>query len=235
MNRTKFQSLVRRILTEEMQKRVPEMNGNGVDPKKKNKTFPSDPNTRNTNPKDEAEAELRKAVTAIDKSYSVVWDDHDDLMINARDIGFMRITPLWEDTYKIVFMTRNEDRVFVTGLSWEQVMDFVKDNLDKPHLHTGIEKARDKAWRNTKDQTDKSAKGLPQGDKPKTLSTDNPFPKEKNRDKNYVEDQVKEEKDLPNQPMREPGDLKKQSGHKVIEPVKLRKRTPDKKIVIKQK
>ena len=231
MNKTNFQALVRRILTEEIQKRVPEMNGNGVDSEtKKNKTFSSDPNTRDTSSKEEAEAELRKVVATIDKSYSVVWDDHDDLMVNARDKGFIQITPLWEDVYKIVFMTRNEDRVFVTGLSWNQVLEFVKDNLDKPNNHTGVEKARDKSWRNQEDQTEKSAKGLPQDDKPKQKKVGDTS----NKEKDFNKKEVKEEKDLPNQPMREPSDPKKQSAYKVKDPVKLRKRTPDKKLVIKQ-
>lgn len=215
INREKFQSLVRRILKEELEKksavgngivnRVPEMNANGVDPEKKNKTFSSDPNTREKEAKVAAEEELRKAVANVDKSFSVVWDDHDDLMINGRDRIFMRITPLWEDNYKIIWYTRNEDRVFVTGLSWEQVIDFVKENLDKP-APTGVEVARDRSWRNSKDQTDKAAKGLNQDDKPKTMSTDTPFTKEKNKEKRYAEDQVKEEKDLPNMPMREPAE-----------------------------
>lgn len=244
INRAKFQSLVRRILNEELEKtsavgnpilnRVPEMNANGVDPEKKNKTFSTDPNTRDKDSKEAAEEELRKAVNSIDKSYTVVWNDHDDLMVNGRDRGFICITPLWEDTYKIIFMTRNEDRVFVTGLSWKQVIEFVKDNLDKPN-YTGVEKARDRSWRNQEAQPQPSDKGLPQDDKPKTMSTDKPFTKEKNKDKRYVEDQVKDEKDLPNMPMREPGDQKTQADHKVKDPVKLRKRTPDKKLVIKQK
>jgi len=235
MNRSKFQSLVRQILNEELQKRVPEMNGNGLDTEKKNKTFSSDPNSRDTDPKEEAETELTKVVNGINKAYTVVWDDHDDLMINGRDKVSVRITPLWEDTYKIAFYTRNEDRVFLTGLSWKQVIEFVKENLDKANNHTDVEKARDKAWRNNEDQTPKSAKGLPQTNKPKVFSTDKPFTKEKNKDKRYVEDQVKNEEDLPNKPMKEVGDIKTQLSHKVKDPVKLRKRTPDKKLVVKQK
>lgn len=216
-----------------MIRRVPEMNGNGIDPEKKNKTFSSDPNTRDDDSKEQAEEALRKVVNGIDKSYTVVWDDHDDLMINGRDKVFLRITPLWEDNYKIVFYTRNEDRVFLTGLSWDQVIDFVKENLDKT-IPTGVEKARDKSWRNQEDQTQKSGKGLPQDDKPKVMSTDEPFTKEKNKEKRYVEDQVKEEKDLPNMPMRETEQPKLQKDIKVKDPVKLRKRTPDKKLIVKQ-
>lgn len=236
--------MVRRILNEELERtsavgngiiqRLPEMNGNGVDPEKKNKTFASDPNSRDTSAKEEAEAELTKVVQKINKMFTVVWDDHDDLMINGRDRIFARITPLWEDTYRVIYYPRNEDRVFITGLSWDQVVDFVKDNLDKTP-HTAVEKARDRSWRNKEDQTPSPDKGLPQKDKPKTMSTDEPFTKEKNREKRYVEDQVKDEEDLPNQPMREAPEPKKQADIKVKDPVKLRKKVPDKKLVISQK
>ena len=234
MNKFKFQALVRRVLNEEIAKRVPEMNGNGVDPTKKDKTFPSDPNSRDTKSKEEMCDEISKAVKSIDPTSTVYWDDHDDIMINGRDILYARITPLWEDNFKIEFYTRNEDRLFFTGLTWKQVIEFVKNNIhQKP---TSVEKARDKSWRNNKDQTKGPDKGLPQKDKPKTMSTDEPFTKEKNKDKRYVEDQVKNEEDLPDRPMKPVGDdFKRQSERKVQDPVKLRKRLPDKKLIIKQK
>jgi len=234
MNKSAFQAMVRRILTEEIQKRVPEMNANGVDPAKKDKTFSSDSNSRDTKTKEKMCDEMSKIVSDINKEWTVVWDDHDDLNINGGDMLRVWITPLWEDNFKIVFMPRLEDRYFFTGLTWEQVKEFVKDNLDQKNHHTGVEKARDKAWRNKEDQVKGPDKGLPQDDKPKTMSTDKPFTKEKNKEKRYVEDQTKKEEDLPNQPMKEVGDdFKKLRDHKVKDPVRLRKRTPDKKLVVK--
>jgi hypothetical protein len=221
MNKTVFQTMVRRILTEEIQKRVPEMNGNGADPVKKNKTFSSDSNSRDD-----------QLVRAIDKTWKVIWDDHDDLTVHAGDKVKVTITQLWEDYFKIIYMPRNEDRFFFTGLTWEQVKEFIKDNVDGKE-HTNVEKARDKSWRNNEAQPQKVDKGLPQTDKPKVTSTDNPFTKEKNKDRRYVEDSVKDEKDLPHQPMRDVSAPKKQSEHKVKDPVRLRKRTPDKKLVVK--
>ena len=218
MNKTAFQTLIRRILKEEIEKRVPEMNGNGVDPEKKNKTFASDPNSRDTKTKDEMLEELQKAAKTIDSSCIAVWDDHDDLKLDGRDVGSVWITPLWEDNYKIVYMPRNEDRFFFTGLNWEQVINFVKENLNQT-IHTGVEKARDKSWRNAEAKDQKVDKGLPQGDKPKVMSTDKPFTKEKNKEKRYVEDQ-NEEKDNPNKPMSEVGDVKKQIDHKAQRPPK---------------
>ena len=139
MKQDKFQSLIRRLLSEELEKtsavgvksfaRVPEMDGNGKDVEKNNKSFASDSNTRERQTKEQLLADLIGVVGDIDKSITVVWNDHDDLMVNARDIKFIRISPRWEDYYVIEMMTRNEDRVWVTGLNWEQVKDFVKVNL----------------------------------------------------------------------------------------------------------
>ena len=246
MNNTKnldaFRQMVRRVLNEEVAKRdalterSPEMDGNGLDIHKdqQNKRFGSDANTKDTKSKVQIIDELCKLVQEIDKSYSAVWDDHDDLMVNARDLMSIRISPQWEDNYKIETMTRNEDRVWVGGLSWDQVKDFVKTNLTNLNaVPTKVEKAFDKSYRNRKDQTDSPDKGMPQKDKPKTISTDEKPSETKNKDKDYTEKQVKKEADLPNQPMKEVGEVKTQLQHKVQDPVKLRKRKPDTKLTIK--
>lgn len=246
MKQDKFQSLIRKLLSEELEKtsavgvksltRVPEMDGNGTDVAKKNKKFASDSNTRELQTKEQLLSDLIGVVGDIDKSINVVWNDHDDLMVNARDIKFIRISPRWEDYYVIEMMTRNEDRVWVTGLNWEQVKEFVKVNVKNEALApTSVEKDYDKSYRNRKDQTPTPDKGLNQKDKPKTLPLTNEPPKEaKNKDKDYTEKQVKNEFDLPNQPMKEVGDLKKQIDIKEKDPVKLRKRKPDTKLVAKQ-
>lgn len=230
MNKANFQALVRNILNEEIKKRVPEMNGNGINDAKKNKTFASDPNTRDKIDKNQMLDQLVAAVKSLDKTFDVVWDDHDDLTVHGGDILKLSITPLFEDNYRIVYYPRNEDRFFFTGLSWKQVIEFVKDNLHTDS-HTGVEKARDKSYRNSEDQTDSSAKGLPQNNKltPKKVGDTS------NKNKDFNKKAVTNEADLPNA-YRRPVDpnSKIQSQHKVTDPVKLRKRTPDKKLVIKQ-
>jgi len=242
MNPEQFQNLIRRVLKEEVEKRsavgvtspkrLPEMNGDGVDPEKKNKTFASDANSRDKHNKETLLSDLIDTIGKDDKSISVIWDDHDDLMVNGRDFKFIRISPRWEDYYVIEMMTRNEDRVWVTGLSWEQTKEFVKTNLNQST--TSVEKAYDKSYRNRKDETPSPDKNLPQKDKPKTLPlTDEPVNKSKNKDKNYTEDAVKNETDLPDKPMKEVEKIEKQSDHKVQDPIKLRKRKPDTKLTIK--
>jgi len=240
-----FHSLIRRILKEEVEKtsatgttspkRVPEMTGNGVDPDKKNKTFASDPNTRDNKNKEQLLADLIKTAGATDESISVVWDDHDDLMVSARDLKYIRISPRWTDYYVIEMMTRNDDRVWATGLNWEQVKEFVKTNLKELNKQpSSVEKAYDKSYRNREDQTPTPDKGLPQKDKPKTLPLTTEPPKtSKSKDKNYTEKQVKKDEDFPEKPMKEVGEFKRLSSYKVQDPVKLRKRKPDTKLTVK--
>lgn len=236
MKTDKFYGLIRTLLNEELQKRkisvnmrLPEMNGNGVDQnKKKHKTFGSDENPRDKKTKDELLSDLKALVGDINKEYKVVWDDHDDIKIEASDLMKMTITPDWEDHYEIVVFTRNEDRVVVVGLDWDQVKDFVKGNLTLAKRPTTyVEKAYDKSYRNRKDQTT-PPKDLPQKDKVKLKTV----PSDKNKEKNYTESPTKEE-DLPNMPMKEVDDTKRQGEYKVKDPVKLRKRIPDKKLIVK--
>jgi hypothetical protein len=254
MKPDKFRQLIRRVLTEETEKkgytnnaiggstptRVPQMNGDGIDPTKKHKTFPTDANSRDNNSKEGLLNDLIKVVDgveAVGDNVTVIWDDHDDLMINGRDLKFIRISPKWEDYYVIEMMTRNEDRVWVTGLDWDQVKDFVKINLKSLYNQpTAAEKAYDKSYRNREDQSQTPDKGLNQKNKSKHLPlTNEPVKTAKNKDKNYTEDQNKNgDDDLPEKPMKEVKDWKKLIDYKVKDPVKIRKRNPDTKLVVKQ-
>ena len=236
--RTKFQKMIRRVLKEEVQKRdsiserLPVMTGNGIDRvKKENKVFASSENPRDAKTKPKLLEELTKIVNGISSDYSVVWDDHDDIMIDASDLMSMRITPDWEDHYEIETMIRNEDRIWVTGLSWEQVTEFVKKNLSGIEKRpTGVDKAYDKSYRNRNSED--------QGASSKGRIKSNPVKEKKvgntsNKDKDFNEKQNKEE-DNPDKPMKEVGEVKKQSDFKVKDPVKLRKKVPDKKLIVKK-
>lgn len=227
-------STLLRILNEELEKRssqvrVPEVT-KGSDYKK------IIPHSEDTMTKEELLADISKVVADINKEYVVGWDDHDDISIHAGDMFKVRIIPKWENNYCVEIFVKNEDRLYITGQSWEQVKTIIKDNLKKTPT-TATKAAYDKSIDNLKrDDTGKSASGLPQKDKPKTLpSTDTEPSTEKNKEKNYTEKQVKNEEDLPEKPMREVGEIKRQADHKVKDPVKLKKKSPDKKLVVKQK
>ncbi len=159
----------------------------------------------------------------------------DDLTISGRDMVFLSINPQWEDNYRIIFFVRNEDRLVFHNLTWEQVLEFVKNNLNQPHIHTGVEKARDKSWRNALDQTKAPDKGMPEKDKPTIKPLTNEPPSgTKNKEKDYTVNDVEDPTDVQDQPMKDAEEFKSQRDHKVQDPVKLRRRKPDTKLTIKQ-
>ena len=233
MKPNQFQSMIRRILKEETEKsvtdttiyqRVPEV-AKGEDLKK------ITPHPRDTRTKDELLADIAKTVKEIDADIVPVWDDHDDIMISARDMFRIRVIPKWENNFSIEAFTRNEDRIFIVGQNWDQVKQFVKINLKDAATQT--DKAWDKSVKGREDKTPAPGKGMPQKDKPDTKPLTNEPPKEtKNKDKNYTEKAVTKEDDLPNKPMKEVGTFKKQDSHKATNPEKLRKektKFPEKK------
>jgi hypothetical protein len=234
MNAIQFQNMIRKVLLEEVEKRsstdkeiyerVPEVNH-------AEEYEDITPHERDGRTKDEILDLITKTAKAVDSSVVVVWDDHDDISVSARDMFRVRISPRWENSYNIEAFIRNEDRIYVTNQTLDQVNAFLKVNLK--NATTATEKAYGKAAESRKDQTPSPDKGLPQKDKPKTMPLTNEAPKtSKSKDKNYTEKQTKEEKDLPEKPMREVGKFEKQIDHKVKDPVKLRRRKPDTKLTV---
>ena len=238
MDANKFQKMIRRTLLEEVEKR------SGVTDKEIYERVPEVthgdeyedvvPHKHDSKTKIEILDAILKAVKVVDPSITVVWDDNDDISVSARDLFQARITPRWENSYNIEAMIRNEDRIYVTNQTIDQVIDFLKINLKNADTRT--QKAYDKSIKNGMLKNDKTTapdKGLPQTNKPKTLPLTNEAPKtEKNKDKNYTEKQVKDEKDLPEKPMREAKGGKLQADHKANNPKTLMKektKFPEKK------
>lgn len=246
--RKNFTELVNRILNEELERsnaigtksvsRVPEMDANGIYVNKNIKRPDKDSIVKRLDSKEAMISDLSKEVEDITKSASICWDDHDDLMVSAKDLKYIRISPRWTDYFVIEMFTRNEDRIWVTGQTWEQVKEFVKTNLKNVSEDSvATEKAFDKVTQNRKDQIPSPDKGLPQKDKPKIKPLTNEPKKNisKNKEKDYVERQVKNEKDLPDQPMSSAEEFKKLVDYKVKDPVRLRKRVPNKTLKVKMK
>ena len=220
--------MIRKVLLEEVEKRsstgekttyyerLPEVN-HVEDLRKKNIS----PHQRDSRTKDEILQYITKTVKAIDSSAIVVWDDHDDISVSARDMFRVRIIPRWENNYNIEAMVRNEDRIYVTGQTLDQVNEFLKINLK--NADTAVDKAMGKVVKNREDQTPAPAKGMPQKDKPKTLPlTNDPVRTAKSKDRNYTEQQVKDESDLPEKPMKDATKFEKQLDHKSRSAISLR-------------
>ena len=192
------------------------------------------PHKRDGKTKEEILDSILKVAKAADSTATVVWDDHDDISVSTRDLFRVRITPRWENSYNIEAMIRNEDRIQITNQTLDQVIEFLKVNLKNADTRT--QKAYDKSIKNGEMKNDKTTapdKGLSQKDKPKTLPLTNEPPKtEKNKDKNYTEKQVTNERDLPEKPMRELTGTKLQVDHKANSAKKLVKektKFPEKK------
>ena len=218
--------MIRRALVEEIEKRsdtgenttyyqrLPEVN-HGEDLKK------IIPHKRDSRTKDEILNDITKAAKAIDSSIVVVWDDHDDISVSARDMLRVRISPRWENNYNIEAMVRNEDRIYVTNQTLDQVIAFLKINLE--NTDTTVDKAMGKVVKNREDQSPLPDKGMPQKDKPKILPlTNDPIRTATSKDKNYTEKQTKDDADLPEKPMRESGKFEKQIDHKSQSAITLR-------------
>lgn len=228
--------MIRRILLEEVEKRS--STGREIYQRLPEVTHDKDykkivPHERDSRTKDEILDYITKAAKAVDSSIVVVWDDHDDISVSGRDMLRVRISPRWENSYNIEAMIRNEDRIYVTNQTLDQVVAFLKINLT--YTDTATQTAYRKSIDNAtgkNDTTPAPAKGLPQKDKPKTLPlTNEPPGTSKNKDRNYTET-FKDDKDLPNKPMYEIGSFKKQVDHKLRSPLALRKektKFPEKK------
>ena len=239
MDAKDLQKMIRRTLLEEVEERsstgenttyyqrLPEVN-HGEELKK------IIPHERDSRTKDEILDDITKAAKAIDSSIVVVYDDHDDISVSARDLFRVRIIPKWEGNFCIEAMIRNEDRIYVTNQTLDQVIEFLKVNLK--NATTSTQKAYDKSKKNgdmQNAQTTPPDKGLNQKDKPNIWPlTNEPLKTEKNKDKNYTEKQTKEEKDFPEKPMYEATGGKLQIDYKANSPKKLMKektKYPEKK------
>jgi len=229
---SEFKSVVRRILKEEIEKsstdkkifkRLPEVN-KGADLKD------ITPHKVDSKSKEEILDTITKAASEADKSSTVIWDDHDDIMINVRDLNSIRITPRWSNSYNIEAYTKNEDRIVVVGQTLEQVLSFIKENLKNNETNT--EKAYKKSVDNEKEKSIEAPdKGLPQKDKPEHKKVGDAS----NKNKDFNEDG---EKSTPqNKPMEEVGKTKKQDEHSIkgTKPTYKYPKQKDTKLTIKQK
>ena len=227
MIKEQFHTMVKRILNEVVEEKKKDNKVTTPVPEEHDSDPKLFPHEHDTMSKEQLVNDLKKVVHAIDEDFMVFWTDHDDIMVRARDLFQVRIIPYWENNYKIEALIRNEDLIRVLGLDWEQVKKFIKDNFSQMKA-TYTDVARERSFKNMEDQVPKPDAGLNQKDKPKKKEVGDT----KNKEKNYKEDQVKKEDDLPNKPMKEVGDFKWQSDHKVQQPVKSRKHRDNKKHVV---
>jgi len=224
-----FKSIVKRILKEEVEKsvtnkeiykRLPEV-GN-FDQLRKVSPHPTDKKS-----KQEILDDITKAVSAINKHYEVIWDDHDDIHVVAEDNFKILISPRFENNYNITTYTNLEDRVYVTGQTLSQVIEFIKENLKNKETNT--EKAYNKSIGDKPEGSNKSPQN--QKDKPDHKKVGDTS----NKNKDFNEDL--EKKHPQNTPMEEMGKQKKQDEHPVkgTKPDYKMPKQKNKTLVVKQK
>lgn len=186
--------------------------------------------------------ELEKIVHAINPDWHVYWDDHTQLVVEAKNMLKIRICPKFENNFDIDAMVKLVDRVRAIALTWDQVKAFVKANFSDLENKTIPDKMKDRAMDQIKDKDKDSKDAGPRHDIIKNRLEDPEHTKikdSKRDDKDYNEKQTPKEEDQPNQPMKQvvknPGD-DPESLNKNIEKtpqVKPPKHKNDKKLVTK--
>ena len=222
MKRSQLRNYIKHIITEEAKKRKLKIDNGSYDPANVADSGATNliPHKRDEKSKYGIAKEIRGVVSKISDDITVVWDDHDDIMINYRDLFNVRVTPRWENNYDVTAFIRNEDRIKVFGLTLDQLKEFLKGNFSDV-MSTKVNDAMKKVEANRGEEPQKNE---PKGSK-------------KNKVKEHpkiVADKMGED-DEPSNPMKEVGEFKKQSEHKVQKPVRLRKKRLDKKHVVKPK
>jgi hypothetical protein len=175
------------------------------------KQYFKDPNPRLSKTNVKQQTELDTLVKGIDPSWEAYWDDHQQLIVRAQNLLYVRITQRFENNYDVDAMVKLVDRVRAIALTWDQVKDFIKANFSDLKNKTIPDKQREKALSNYDDKEvikkdagpEKAKVGVRYQD-PKHGSVKDT----KQDDKNYNEPQTKRDEDMPDQPMKqvtEPG------------------------------
>jgi hypothetical protein len=192
---------------------------------------------------DKLQAELETIVHGIDPTWEVYWDDHNQLIVRAHNLLYVRIVPKFENNYDIDAMVKLVDRVRAIAQTWDQVKAFVKANFNDLKNQTIPDKLHKKSVDNYEDREVIKKDAGPEKAKvnfryqdPKHSSVKDT----KKDDKNYNEPQTKRAEDMPDQPMKqvtEPGKDPESKNKNITKTpqVKPPKHKLDKKLRVKDK
>lgn len=174
--------------------------------------------------------ELDKVVKEYDKKCGLEKDDKGNYNINGAPPHSFSIRPKSAGIYDVLYYKDNTDRTKKLNLNLEQLKEFVKETLKNKEVNY-VKKEYNKVADNSKDKVENTK-----------LPIHHKFAKKevkdtKNDEKNYTEQQVKDEKDMPEKPYRTVEKFKKQ----IENPIKGTKpdytypKQKDKKLVAKLK
>jgi len=171
------------------------------------KGYRKDGNERLDKTNEKQLSELESLIHGIDPKWEVYTDDHNQLIVRAQNLLYVRICPKFENNYDVDAMVKLVDRVRAIALTWEQVKAFVKanfgdlkkgtnaDNLHKKSIDNEYEKGVNQKAAGPENDVIKNRGEKKNGEDAKIKST-------KQKDMDYNEPQVSKEEDMPDQPMK---------------------------------
>ena len=141
--------------------------------------------------------ELDKEAKKINKSYSVTKNDAGNFELCGCEPHHIFVRPRWNNNFEVLAYKDQSDRTKKIGLSYEDVIKFIKETLTSEQDNY-VDTAYNKSAENSVDKEKKKN----QGDKPQ--ETDE-----------KVVDAVEKKEDLPDQPMQDVNikKVEKQSDH----------------------
>ena len=160
----------------------------------------------------ETQKSIEESMVALDK---VVKEYSKDYCVKPSKLGgyeisgcfphYFHIRPNYMDSYDIIHTKDGTDRTRHMNDSLDELKKFVKEKLNEKGNY--VQKAYNKSAEQTNDQVKGSE--LPETKQNPIKSLND----KKNEQKDYKENQVVNEEDLPNQPMKEVNKVNKQSEH----------------------
>jgi len=189
--------------------------------------------------------ELETIVHGIDPSWEAYWDDHNQLIVRAQNLLYVRIVPKFENNYDVDAMVKLVDRVRAISLTWDQVKSFVKANFGSLKNKTIPDFLHKKSIDNEDDREVIKKSAGPDNDIVKNRGEkkngeDSKIKSTKKSDMDYNEPQTNRDEDMPDQPMKkvtEPGKdpESKNKDIKKTDKVKPQKHKNDKKLRVSDK
>ena len=180
---------------------------------KVSKGFNKDGNERQDKTNDKLCTELETIVHGIDPTWEAYWDDHEQLIVRAQNLLYVRICPKFENNFDVDAMVKLVDRVRAIALTWDQVKSFIKANFSELKNKTIPDQMKQRALDHYEDRDVIKKAAGPMGGVIKNRGEkkngeDAKIKDTKKNDKSYNEPMTKRDEDMPDQPMKkvtEPG------------------------------
>lgn len=162
---------------------------------------------------DKQQQEIETIVHGIDPTWEAYWDDHNQLIVRAQNLLYVRICQRFENSYDIEAMVKLVDRVRCIAQTWDQVKSFIKTNFSTLKNSTNADRLTQKSLDNYEDKEVIKKDAGPRSDiiknrGEKKNGEDSKLSNTKRSDKDYNEPMTKNDEDMPDKPMKqvtEPG------------------------------